>query len=247
MSVIINTGISAENWDLRNWEMVFRASGDLPKHLTFDDAKELINAYSFMSHQLRPTPMHLTIRWSKCGLFNARDWMEVQGRLLDKMTRWLKRNGIIAVFMWAREVGGKMGANTHVLLHLPPKHWVAFMTFMTLTGQFDQRGDPSGTGLHLTGGVFGMMRRSMSAGVVQYMLKGLDPNINVRSDGKIAPLMDALGVDDRGERRLPIAGKRIGTSASIGATRRASMGWPELSTPEELHAALHPPAARGRH
>ncbi|MDB5244057.1 MAG: hypothetical protein JWP57_4683 [Spirosoma sp.] len=242
LSVIINTANRPAFDHQSNWEMLFRASGDHPKHLTLDDAREMINAFTFLSHQVRPCLAHVTIRWDKSALFHPRDWLAVQGRLLDKATRWLRRNGIIVAYLWVREIGKRFGPHTHLLIHLPPNHWQGFKTFLGEAGQFDLVADPSGDALHLAGGRFGMRSPMMASGVLRYMLKGLDPDTHVRSDGRVISLPAALGVDDRGEKRQPIAGKRCGVSGTIGATRRASMGWVELHTPEELHAALHPSA-----
>jgi hypothetical protein len=189
-----------------------------------------------------PYLVHATIRWDHCPDFTPREWLDRQGRLLDKLGRWLRRNGVKVSFLWVREVGRLNGEHTHLLLHLPPEHWAACKEFLLTAGDFERGRNVTGEAVVLKGGDFGMRTPRMRAGALRYLLKSVDPDAIARApadDGGTRPLPEALGIRvDRD--RLPVSGKRCGTSYSIGATMRRNFRWRELRTVAELRDYLNP-------
>jgi hypothetical protein len=218
-------------------------SSDHPRHLNLDDVRTLVNASAYAVRENIGHLVNITIRWDMAESFVLRDWLDHQGRLLDKTTRWLQRNDIPVSFLWLREMGRTNGPHTHILAHVPHREWLALKQFMVDAGGFDASPNASGEAIRFSGGKFGTRSRKMRAGHLRYLLKSVDPSAIVRApaaDGGTMPLAEAIGVDDRGERRLPVVGKRCGASRTIDAAARRAGGWRELRTPAELRAYLHP-------
>lgn len=230
------------NWDTSNWAMLGLAPGETSSLLNLSDTRELINASAFASHQAMPHLVHVTMRLDMARSFEPRDWMEWQGRLLDKMSRWLRRNDTKVSFLWVREMGRINGPHLHLLLHLPVELWAPFKQFMLTTGDFDPTPNVTGEAIKLEGGAFGTKSHRMRAGCLRYLLKSIDPHLTARSpaaDGGTGRLADLLGIRTDAD-RIGIAGKRCGVSYSIGATMRQAFGWRELQTVPQMRTYLHP-------
>jgi hypothetical protein len=104
---------------------------------------------------------------------------------------------------WVRESGKHGGANTHILLHVPP--WL--MEDGTFQAALERSLEPEGGPTHEKA----LMIKPAYApeGKLRYMLKGM-----TRSDAK------AFGV--RSSFQGEIEGKRVGSTENIGARARSS-------------------------
>lgn len=233
---------SPENAHPCNWDILANPPGTTPQHLNLDDVRELTNASMFAVREGMGHTVHCTIRWDYSAAFTLRDWVEVQGRLLNAASKWLRRNGLPVSYLWVRELGRINGPHTHLALHLPAERWGDFKEFMLDSGNFDRGRDASGEAITLTGGTFGTKTAKMRAGVLRYLLKSIDPSAVARAptqDGGTDLLASQLGIRTDPD-RLAVVGKRCGASHSIGATMRRDFGWQELRAVAELRAVLHP-------
>jgi hypothetical protein len=223
-------------------DILLGKSSDYPKMMNLDDAREIINASAFATWKKQPHLVNVTIRWEMMANFVLRDWMNHQTIFFEKMRKWLVRTGIPVGFIWGREMGQRLGAHTHLLLHLPVEHWGDLKQFLLDAGQFGES-NQTGEAIRFSGGEYGTKDVYRRAGHLRYLLKSLDPAIMVRQpsdDGGTVPLMASLGVDSRDQTRLPIPGKRCGTSHTWGPGARRAAGWRELMTPKELRLLLPP-------
>jgi hypothetical protein len=218
--------------------------GQSAKFLGIEDARQLINAAMFAAWRKHPFTVCATIRWdTSTNAFDPspRAWIVRQGRLFERMSRWLERNGIPVSYAWTREVSRTRIPHSHILLHLPFKHWTEFRAFMVESGGFRDGVKPFDP-VYLEGGEYGTYSLPMRAGKLKYLLKGMNTTETFRdaTNGRTVNLMDALRVDNRDEERMPLAGKRTGVSRTLDRLARAVAGWQELLTVKELHRALNP-------
>lgn len=193
----------------------------LPRH-----ARQLVNSAAFAAAQGMPFTAHVTIHFRLAEGFTPETWPSFQTDLLDKMSRWLARQGIPVAFAWVRENGPVKAEHLHMAIHLPHQHWGAFKRYLIFAGRFTAS-DAGGEAIKVTGGRFGMYAPTMRAGACRYILKSM-------AEAKCK----ALGI--RHKPTLPVTVKRCGISASIGPKARKAAGWVELRNLPDLHAHLNP-------
>jgi hypothetical protein len=169
---------------------------------------------------------------------DPRAYLDLQGRILKALKRWLKQQALPEHFLWVREAAS-YGQHSHVLLRFPPEHRATLNRLIrqvgklhdtpnnravVITPEWDrQTGKPDTQGMHT---------RARRSGVLLDLLKTMSPRARYGGEA----LMPAIGVDHRAP--CVIHGKRSGMSASLDRAARAAAGWQELITPAELHAAL---------
>lgn len=196
--------------------------------LALRHVRQLTNAEAFSASLGQPLTAHVTLHLRLVEGFHEEAWAEFQSALLDRASRWLKRQGLPVAFAWVRESGSKKGPHLHLLIHLPHQHWGAFHRFLSFTGRF-QASDESGEAIVITGGSWGMYVPTMRSGVLRYLLKSLEAS---------ASTVAALGLRQQPTRPVPL--KRCGVSTTLAQKARREAGWVELRSIPELHAHLHP-------
>jgi hypothetical protein len=209
------------------------ASPETGNQLVTRHVRQLVNAGAYAASIGSPFTAHVTLHLRLAECFSPETWAAYQTDLLEKMSRWLTRNGISVAFAWVRENGPVKGEHLHLLLHLPQPMWGAFKRFMLKAGGFTPA-DASGEAIRISGGRFGMYAETMRAGAARYILKSLSPTT-----------CNALGI--RHKPTLPVPVKRCGASDTIGPKARKAAGWVELRSLPELHAHLNPAAANDNH
>ncbi len=225
-----------------------RPRTDRRRALDLDQVRALVNAAAFAQAQGHPLVAGLTLTWRLMDGFAEQAWPAAQVRVLDSMSKWLRRRGIVPTFVWVRERVPGRGAHTHLLLHLSRDDTAGLAEQLRgyLAGAFGFRDEaaPSGRaerGVAVSRGRFGAWTPAMRAGLLRYCLKGLDPAAfrYVGQAGETENIGAALGIEHRGPQGL-IAVKRCGTSQNIGPTARRLAGWAEVRDLAGLRRILHP-------
>jgi hypothetical protein len=209
--------------------------------LDLDHIRGVVNAAAFAEYLGRPLNGHLIATWRHSTCFSGLDgdWTRLQTQLLDRLTRWLSARGVVTAFVWVRERSRGMGRHTHVLAHLGPRPKTLsndLETYLTNTLSFD---DPAG--IKISYGRFGAKTPSMRAGLLRYILKGIDPKA-FRYSGLGAEtenIADFLGFQYRG-RQGTVKIKRCGVSQNIGPKVRREAGWREQRDLATLRRRLYP-------
>jgi hypothetical protein len=202
---------------------------DRTRALTFEQARELANAVAFASSIGRPPNALLTITWRKSALFTEDEWSQLQTAVLGQVTRYLKRRGIVTAFAWTRERAPGFGPHTHVMIYLGPRSTRVrqeLKDYLRKTFQLDAGG------INISTGQYGAHRDSMRAGMLKYILKGID-HTQFRYVGYEAEkIAAALGI------RCTV--KRAGTSQNIAQAARKAAGWRERRDLASLARMLNP-------
>jgi hypothetical protein len=209
--------------------------------LDLDHVRGVVNGAAFAERNLaKLLNTHLTVTWQHSALFNGldQDWTTLQTQLLGRLTRWLFARRVVTAFVWVRERSRGMGRHTHVLAHLGPRPEILSRDLKTdLTEKFSF----GPRGIKITYGRFGANTPRMQAGLLRYILKGIDPEA-FRYSGlgaETEKIADFLGIQHRG-RQGTIKIKRCGVSQNIGPKARCEAGWPEQRDLASLRRILQP-------
>jgi hypothetical protein len=190
--------------------------------------RRLTNSNAYAAAHGMPLTAHVTIHFRLAEGFTREAWARFQTRLLDKASRWLKRQGVPVAFVWTREDGPRKGPHLHLLIHLPRRLWGAFHRFLLSAGRF-QTADGTSEAIVISGGQWGMLVETMRAGALRYVLKSLSASPGT---------LDALGI--RPHATKPMLLQRCGVSNTLSQKARRESGWIELKSIPELHAQLNP-------
>lgn len=196
-----------------------------------------------------------------------REWAKRLRRFLDKLNRWLARKGSPGAYVWVNEVGKDYGEHTHLFLHLPHPSKLATGNTTVRQAAFDKLKDDLVAFIYETEGLknyakgpvfrskavainvgrslqpgvkpFGLRTPSRRAGVLRYFAKGLSPTEKIKTGFGCVPLAKHLRIDLKASKR-PFTNRRYGTSNSIGPKAQREAGFPQISSVEEVYAALWP-------
>ncbi|WP_205083051.1 hypothetical protein, partial [Paracraurococcus ruber] len=174
----------------------------------------------------------LTLLWRHTKGFDPARWTFTQTRCLDRMSRYLKRQGIEPCFVWVREVGRFKREHTHLLVHLPRRH--RGKDYVELRAELVSRLTEIG-GFRVNGIRVGRNRRypgtpAMRWGWGCYFLKSLDPALTIGLGAGTVPLAEVLGIrleDDL----MPLSGRRSHSSENLGPKARLEAGYREVDDP----------------
>lgn len=212
-----------------------RIGGDHAR-LSLDDLKSIINGHAFARRIGRDLNAHVTIRLDRAPGFAWEHWSVWQGKLLDRLTQWLHRQGIPPAFLWVKESGRSNKTHLHMLLHLSDfvRQQPMAEEFIRETGHFipDQ---PGHRAVVITGGDTGMNVPTMQAGALIYALKGIDP----KAERLGVNIACALGIEPH-RYGQHITGRLHRLSHSIDRTARRDAGWKEIRDLQHLRFHLHP-------
>ncbi len=215
---------------------------DRSRALDLRQVRLLVNAHMFASGSdiARPLNTLLTIVWRRSAQWlGVESWPQLQGRFLDQATRWLQRQGIATAFVWTRETRQGTGPHTHVALHLGARPIEVRDPFLRWAeGAFAFDAD----GVRLTMGRYGAMTPRARAGILRYLLKGIDHRQFQYCCGEALNTAAELGIENRGPQGI-VTIKRAGTSQNIAPTARRRAAWPERRSIAELSRHLQPAAA----
>ncbi len=205
--------------------------------LDLEQVRLLVNAHMFASSAEIACPLNalLTLVWRRskhwCGV---ESWPQLQVRLLDQVTRWLRRHDIATAYLWTRETKQGSGPHTHILLHLgcrPTLVRTSFTRWLETAFDFDS------FGVKLTMGRFGALTSKSRAGLLRYLLKGFDQEHFQYWFGEALNTAAELGIENRGPQGT-ISVKRAGTSQNIALSARRRTAWLERRSIAELRRYL---------
>jgi len=210
--------------------------------LPFAQAKNLVNALAYAESLLPEAEpwAHATIAMEQSVDFDPdpRAYLDLQGRILKAIKRWLKQLHLPEQFLWLRE-DASFGEHSHLLIRLPPEHRPSLELLIRRVGKLHDVPNnravvikPERDRQTREPDTRGMYTRAQRCGVLLDLLKTMAPR--ARYAGQ--PILPAIGVRHRAP--CPIHGKRSGMSTNLDRAARAAAGWRELTTPAELHAAL---------
>ena len=193
--------------------------------------------FASSSNVARPLNGLLTIVWRRSKQWlGVGSWPQLQGRLLDQVTRWLNRQGIVTACIWIRETKQGTGPHTHFAIHLgtrPIQVKDSFLRWLEGAFGFDTKG------VKLNMGLYGAMTPQARAGILRYLLKGFDRRQFQYWFGEALNTAAELGIEDRGPQGI-VTIKRAGTSQNIAPAARRRAAWPERRSIAELARHLDP-------
>lgn len=211
--------------------------------LDLDQVRGLINAFAFAESTARPLNAHLTVTWRHAWDYCEGTLPAMQVRLLDRVTRFLRRHGVCTSYIWVRERVSRQGLHTHVLLHLGPIPG-------RMAGKLKQFIDESlilaPGGAHVSHAAYGAGTARMRLGTLKYLLKGLDPAAfkYLGWSGEELNVGEELGIADYGPQGH-ISIKRCGFSQNVGPAERKRVGWEERRDLPALRIVLAGEGAPG--
>jgi hypothetical protein len=212
---------------------------DRTKALDLDQVRLLANAHAFADSPSVQRPLNalVTIVCRHSRSWSGPEcWSAQQSRLLDQVTRWLKRKGIETDFVWTRETVQEKGPHTHVLIHLgrrPDQVRIQLTKWLGKAFEFEP------DGVDVSCGVYGAQKVEMRAGMLRHILKGFDHRAFRYVGYETANVAVDLGFNHRGQQGT-VAVKRSGASENIGLSARRANGWRDDRSIEEIADLLNP-------
>lgn len=195
-----------------------------------------INALAF-SETVSPLTAWVTIKRDRTPPYSAQEHRSHHRQLMKRYERWCRKMRLPCAYITCFEnpPGGIL--HSHTALHVPWQHFAAVRERFSVWVSPDPR--VVSWGNHTTGYCSSATQR---AGIMKYMLKGMDHHVCVNLGGRRIPLSLFLSIDDRGKGPQGIIeGKRLAISHSLCRQQRRLTGWPELRSPDELRRAINPP------
>jgi hypothetical protein len=219
-----------------------RRPTDRTRALTIEQVRELTNAAAFARAIGRPLNAMLTVAWQGSALFTEETWPSLQTAVMDRLTRHLQRRAVQTAFVWTRERIFGRGAHTHVMLHLgpqPTRQVAELVAYIEAKFRFE----PGAIDLKM--GDYGAHTPPMQAGLLRYVLKGIDHRAFVYFGSETVNVGAALGIDHRGQQGV-VEIKRAGVSQSLSPAARKREGWREIRDFGALARVLNPERAGER-
>ncbi|NKE47625.1 hypothetical protein HB662_22795 [Roseomonas frigidaquae] len=217
-------------------------------HLTWSEAKNLINAIGYAQTFPRLSLFHFTILWkyakdyptSTAPGMELEGWSkryELQKKLFERMTKWIQsqRFGdefLPRLYVWVREWGPKKKDHTHLLIYLPnPAIAQQLQDFLLRSGGFGEGIKHESPILHTA------PKTNLGKHYVRrYLLKMLPPHLMV--EGK--NVASYFGNSHHLEKNKPavIYCKRSGCSRTLDRLARQRDGWVERAILADLDGIL---------
>ncbi len=177
-------------------------------HLSYRQAKSILNCQTFSQKMGFAFNRHWTIHYERAGIAE-RDAVRFIGRLLNRVGKQARRDGGELAAIWVRENTGDTGGHVHILLYLPPGTTLRNRTRRWIIAA----GGTMSIGVSNVKSIGGSLRAALEGGehylanlaaLLAYLLKGAD-----------AKTGEALGLPRSGHVG-PIIGKRAGWTQNIG-------------------------------
>jgi hypothetical protein len=214
--------------------------GGQPKtrHLDFEQVANLVNAVAYAKDSGNQLTVAMTLLWPHVAEF--REFGEARlssltTRLLDRLSRWLRRHANIELHaIWTRERGYNKGHHINIMANIPVRLLPKLGLHLTKSFEISERG------LHFEYGTFGLKALPMQMGNLRYICKSLDHNAFVYRGWETYNIADILEIRHVGTDG-PIRIKRAGTTQNLGRkARRAAPDWNDARSIEEVADSLNP-------
>ena len=172
-------------------------------------AVNIIQAAGYADQVGLPLNRHLTISWEHAQCIG---WVqEVQGKFLERFSKWTLYHGGVPAYVWSMEKGPVLGYHSHIFCNIPG---VLFRPFKRMApGWID--GEPDQSGATKTFKVTtikygaGLRRLNRLKGVTRYILKATNDETT-----------ELFGIIQKPQEGGVVVGKRLGTSQNIGRAAR---------------------------
>lgn len=172
-------------------------------------AENAVQAIGFADQIGLPLNRHLTVSWehAQCG----GRVQEIQGRFLERFSKWIRYQGSLPVYAWSIENGYTLGYHSHIFVHVPRQHLKAFRSKIPkwIDGDVDQSGGTKTFKVTTIKYGTGVNRLNRLKGVTRYVLKAANDEV-----------AEMFAIVQRPDKAGVVVGKRIGTSQNIGRKAR---------------------------
>jgi len=177
-------------------------------HISLAPAENVIQAVGHADRIGLPLNRHLTISWDHADCVGR--IQDVQGKFLERFSKWAKYRGVPPTYVYALENGDVMGQHSHIPLHVPRKHLAGFKRMIPrwIDGDVDQTGTTKTFKVTSVRYCDGVGRLNPVKGILKYILSGIEAEAGA-----------LLGIEPRGKAGV-IVGRRLGTSQNIGRKAR---------------------------
>ena len=198
----------------------------------------MLNALRFYEHRCaqdvrrlgKPVGLFVTIEWNRIDLESCSSILQVQGRFLDRLGKWIANRCKRLNYIWTMEAQAKKGRHSHILLLLRkmPSKYIGDLIprlpeFLAGPGQGAKVPDRtielsrSNRRAHHDPSKADCLLRTprQRAGTLAYISKGLLP-----------AAAELIGIEPYDQGKLPC--RRCGVSHSLGWTERQRSGWQEM-------------------
>lgn len=203
------------------------AAGRTTRFITYEKARNLLDASFFAAQIGLPLNRFVTIHWEQAGILV--DFQKVTGRFLKLAGDWLRLQGSEFAWVWVREGGPKDGEHVHILMHVPPHLARAF--------SYRQRRWLKACGANFGKGVIksrpvGRSNRHAFVGVQggECYMGHLGRALDYILKGAASQTRHDLGIT-RAKSGGVLFGKRCSTSQNIGWAARKKYGMHDLALP----------------
>lgn len=215
-------------------------------YLTRADVQELYDAVSFLTQEYGIFMNgFITVAYTPLGINDGRQMTRLLTDFLDEAGHQMDRWGHRWHAVYVHECSAERGLHTHLLVHIPTGLRKAFVKW----AKDDQRSffkrhcpkmTAAGVDLQLKEPTTVASKASWQWDRVQYMTKGLDPDVMARDleTGALTPLFDLIGQRPNYRRAAGVIPfrQRVGVSKSIRSKSRSNdfpEGLPSLSAFED--------------
>jgi hypothetical protein len=86
------------------------------RHLRRDQASNLLNAWAFAEDRGTPLDLHVVVHWERLSLIAGQSILAQQAQLLDRISKWLRKQHKPFAYAWTIEFSPRKGHHTHLLL-----------------------------------------------------------------------------------------------------------------------------------
>jgi len=203
----------------------------LVKNINLAAAENAIQAAGFADSICLPLNRHLTVSWEHAQCIGR--VQDIQGRFLERFSKWARYHGSTAVYVWSIENGRVKGYHSHIFCHVPGRLLKGFRCMVPkwIDGDVEQSGRVHTFKITTIKYGTGMRRFNRLKGVTRYILKAANDDA-----------AELFGIIQRPDKAGIVAGKRVGTSQNIGRKAR-NENLAKLNIQKEtlikLHIACH--------
>ena len=179
------------------------------RNINLASAENAVQAVGFADLIGLSLNRHLTVSWESAQCIGR--VQDIQGRFLERFSKWIRYQGSLPVYVWSIENGYTLGYHSHIFCHVPRQHLKGFRSKLPkwIDGDVDQAGPVQTFKVTTIKYGAGVDRLNRLKGVTRYILKAA--NDDTAQMFNIVQRPDKAGI---------VTGKRLGTSQNIGRKAR---------------------------
>lgn len=181
----------------------------ITKNIHLASAENAIQAAGYADSIGLSLNRHLTVSWEHAQCIGR--VQDIQGKFLERFSKWIKYHGSIPAYIWAIENGRALGYHSHIFCHAPQKLFKGFKSMVPrwIIGEVDQSGPLKTIKITTIKYGAGVYRLNRLKGVTRYILKAANDDT-----------AQILNIYQHPDKAGVVMGKRLGTSQNIGRRAR---------------------------